>query len=253
MSHVYATVDALARLMSGGARDRDPEMLTVLESASRAVDAFCNRGSGFGPVTETRSYTAHRSHVHLRGDLIALDSLTLDGTAVDPTPSLTARTRRLSGYSGTAWDVAGSWSYDYQVQLLEPLAAGMADDDAALETEAPALYSPGMTVLVDEEQLLVTAVGEIVEPATTASVTVVRGANGTTAAAHLQAAAVTQFRYAQEAVDATLRIAQRRWRSRDAGLTGAYGGEGVPVTAQQDTEWAILLGTVNHLRFLGVW
>jgi hypothetical protein len=98
----------------------------------------------------------------------------------------------------------------------------------------------GMTLLTGTEQVYVAAA------AGGTALTLVRGVNGTTAAAGT--AAASYYRYPREVIQATLQIALRRWKGRDAGVSGDYGGGGIPQVMQRDTERSILAGTVNHLR-----
>jgi hypothetical protein len=242
--HVYADMDAFRRLLSGGDASRDAEMLTVLESSSRAVDAFCNRGSGFGPVHETRTYCTRRHTLFLGGDLIALTSVTIAGDDVDPTPTISGRTRRLTGYRRNVdIEVEGDWSYDYQVVPLETFSGTLAIDATTITPVGT--VSPGQTLLLEDEQVLVLSEDE-------GAVTILRGVNGTAAAAHTDPLVKT-FRYDSAAVDATGRIAMNRWRQRDSGITGQWGGEpNMPAAPNQQSEWQILLATVSHLRFLTV-
>lgn len=249
VGHVYPSLPGFKRFLTGGTYGdaRDAELLTLLESASRAVDGWCRRGSGFGPVVETRTFTTRGRRLSLQGDLSAIDSVELDGTAMDPADYAQPDPRHLVamgfGYGKTA-EITGAWSYPFQVIGT---GATLSDDPLAIDAEevTPSdltVLSVAQTLLIEDEQLLVTAIGE-----TTA--TVVRGVNGTTAAAHVQTTPIQTYRYAAEAVDGSLRIAQRRWKARDAGLTPLYDGQGIPGTANQDTEASILRMAVGHLRF----
>lgn len=249
--HVYAPLPAFKAYLSGGnvGTDRDTSMLAVLESASRSVDGFCNRGSGFGPVLEARTFTSTSSTTPLLlgGDLLSITTLTVDDDDQSPA-ELTARTRSLTGYIGEVV-IDGVWSYDY---IAQP--TGALDDAVTAETTTwpvadGSLFSVGQTLLVDDEQALVLSIA-------TDNLTVVRGVNGTTADDHLDEAAVSVYLYDASVVDATLRVALRRWKQRDAGLTGMFGGAqaggDIPMTSNLDTELSILYGSVGHLRFVPV-
>lgn len=245
--HVYGNQATFRRWLSGGDASRDPEQLTVLESSSRAVDAFCNRGSGFGPVHETRTFDCAGRRLLLQADLAVLSALTVNDTAIDSGdfPEIATYLRVLTGYRGTV-EVEGDWTYPFTTYAAGALEAAL-DDEAETLTFADATpYSPGQTLLVDDEQMLVTAGDDT-------TLTVVRGAHGTTAASHADESAIRSYRYDRAVVDATYRVAQRRWKQRDAGLTGAFGGgqgsNNLPPTNNQDSEWSILLSTVSHLRF----
>ena len=246
---MYATLEQLKGFMTGGTYgdDRNALLLTELESGSRRVDGFCRRGSGFGPVVATKTYTARRpGRLLLEDDLVELTGMTVDGTTKDPDDFTIENGRVLTGSFGRGATLAleGTWGYGYQV-----IATGTTLDDDVDEVAVtipvvdPTKLVVGQVLVVDDEQLLVTALGE-------ASADVLRAQNGTTAATHEDEASISVIRYLAEVVDATLRVAQRRWKSRDAGLTMDFGGGPViPVTAHQDSELAILRATVGHLAF----
>lgn len=249
---MYATTEQLKQFMTGGTYgdDRVSLLLVDLESSSRRVDGYCSRGHGFGPVIATNSYRvsprmARNQRLILEDDLVELIGVKVDGVDKDP-DDFTIEPRALRGMFGwnSIVDVTGTWGFGYQV-----VPSGTALDDDLTEDAAtiPVADSTklvvGQIVLVDDEQMLVTALGD-------GTADVVRAQNGTTAATHSDEATVSVYRYLAEVVDATLRIAQRRWKSRDAGLTMDFGGGPViPVTAHQDSEVSILRGTVGHLAY----
>lgn len=247
--HVYGNQATFRRWLSGGDTSRDAEQLTVLESASRAVDAFCNRGSGFGPVIETRTFECVGRRLLLGADLAAITALTVNDTDIDPSdfPDIdNGYTRVLTGYHGTV-AVTGPWTYPYTTVAAGALEANIDDETETIAFTSTDLYSPGMTLLIEDEQVLVTDV----TPAT--SITVLRGQNGTAAAVHSETEPIRAYRYDRAVVDVTYRVAQRRWKQRDAGLTGVFGGgsgaNATPMTSSVDSEWSILLSGVSHLRF----
>lgn len=257
MGHVYANLTELKAFLTGSnfGADRDPTLLTLLESASRTVDGFCNRsrfGSGFGPRLGINTYEIrpHRGRFLLFDDLL-IASEVKRGTAVfeDYTRRPGTPTRGLIGsFSGTV-TIEGTWGYS---DLTVPAAildepSDLAADATTVNVDDGAPFAIAQTISVEgagddpDEQMLVTGIA-------TNALTVIRGVNGTTAAAHNDGAQVSIYRYPQEVVDATLRVAQRRWKSRDAGLTPDFGGGQMPLTAHGDTERSILYATVGHLR-----
>lgn len=265
MTHTYADVDAFKKfLIDGGDANwtgSDSTILTFLEGASRRVDGYCARsqfGSGFGPRTGTNTYNwPDGSCLDLRDDLLTITSFTAHDVYNDSGRTLTAGTdfiatpvgvtpylelELLYGGSGV-WGgaqagnvIVGTWGYSNETAPLGTAALASGSATSAVITGGSA-YA-GMTLLVGSEQLYVTASG--------GTATVVRGVNGTTAAAGTAAASV--YRYPREVVSATLQIAQRRYRSAQAGVQGDFGGGGLPIIGHRDTEYAILRSTVGHLR-----
>lgn len=283
MAHTYATVPELKSFVTdNGSTDlgasNDARFLGLLEGVSRDVEAYCDRsrfGSGFGPRVGTNRYDgAARQRVCLDDDLLTVTSVTLlDTTAGTSLGTVTADTDYFlvddrgayegprfrefllhgrgtitqTGYGHRVCSFAGIWGYSNESVVLTDLAAAMTDTTGTTAS-LTATAEIGMTLLVGSEQLYVTAVSGSGPYAAT----VVRGVNGTTAATHLVNAAVSRYRYPREVADCVLRIAQRRWTSRNAGLTGDFGGGQLPTTSYRDTERTILRATVNHLRIYGV-
>jgi hypothetical protein len=82
--------------------------------------------------------------------------------------------------------------------------------------------SPGMTLLIDTEQLYVRALVYTDDVATSA--TVVRGVNGTTAASHIEDADISVYVYDPRVVSGTLEVWGKRWAARQANADGTDGG-----------------------------
>jgi hypothetical protein len=263
VGHIYAGADDLKKFMSGGSYgdDRDAQLLITLESSSRRVDAFCKRGrgrgadalvDGFGPVVKTRTYPgAGRAagfdalgRLLLEGDLADFDTITVDGTTRDPDDFELIEGRRLKGNLGSGRDIAvgSTWGLGYQVYPTGlTLTADLDDSSEALTVSDGLQVFLGETLVIGTEQLLVTAVAED-------AVTARRAQNGTTAATHATDDPINSVHYLTEVVDATIRIAQKRWKSRDAGFNGNYGGTpAIPMTMGEPSELVILMGTVGHL------
>jgi hypothetical protein len=78
--------------------------------------------------------------------------------------------------------------------------------------------------------------------------TIVRAANGTTAAVHANASAIAVYRYPRAVVDVTLRLFLRRWKARDAGADGSDGGGDVSMTTPHEGEDTIIRRTLYGLR-----
>lgn len=246
MAHCYGDQGTFRRWLSGGDASRDPEQLTALEGASRAVDAFCQRGSGFGPVHETRTFTCAGRRLLLGGDLAAFTTLEVNGEEVVDPPEITGGyTRVLTGYHGDV-SITGPWTYPYTTVAAGALESALDDSAETVTFVSASAYSAGQTLLIDDEQLYVIATDST-------TLTVERGAHGTTAASHLDEAPIRTYRYDRSVVNATYLVAQRRWKQRDAGVNGLFGAQqqagGMPMSSNLDTEWSILLANVSHLRF----
>lgn len=278
MAHTYASVDEWKRsLVSGGASygtTDDAELLSTLESVSRSIDEFCARTwpdhpmSGFGPRIGTNRYDgAGESSIEFDDDLLSITTLTLldstNGTAIgtaaentdyflrpyDRSPyrslefhgegSITAvgSGRRISS-------VAGKWGYqDIRVVSASLLNEALDISETGVDVDAGTDFALGQTLLVESEQMYVTGI-------TTNTLTVVRGANGTTAATHANDSAVSIYQYPASVVRACILATSRRRRMSEAGLTGEMGGGGLPVQVQRDTERSIFAAIIWQFKLV---
>lgn len=284
MSHTYASVARLKDYIKDGGSassgglgtTNDTTLLGILEAASRAVDRYCDRsqfGSDFGPRTGTNKYDGRNERgIDLQDDLLSVTSITLlDRSNGSSLGSVTVNTdyvlRDRAGHNATPYrefvlhgegsltsvghgyqvsSIAGSWGYQ-DVRVSAGTAGTATASVTTLALTGASVYA-GQTILIDTEQMYVTA------STGGTALTVTRAANGTTAAVHAADSAVTAYTYPPEVVDATLQIALRRWKSRDAGADGSYGGGQLPgqVPAFAASEMSILHRTVGHLKFFGV-
>lgn len=278
MAHTYASLaDYKAWVDGNGGADfgtaNDTSLLLTIEAASRRIDAFCNRsrfGSGFGPRTGTNRYDGDGTgELMLGDDLLTVSSITIyDGTALatyvtpaadtdyylEPYDSTPKREIRLHGqgavtaftYGRRTVSVVGSWGYAAETVTASATANAIATAvTTSITVSSGTEFSAGMTLLVDSEQLYVTAVS-------TNTLTVDRGANGTTAATHAGGAAIAWYRYPRDVKDAAIRIAHRRWRAKETGVTGDYGAGDVGGFSNRDTEYAILRDSLGRFRMFGV-
>jgi len=278
MSHTYASLPAFKDFIrdggsAGTATTNDARLLNVLESSSRAVDRYVSRsrfGSGFGPRTGTNRYDLSAgSTIDLDDDLLSITTATLlDATAGSSLGTPVADTdyylrgeggsygspyREFVLHGGTGASItglgsglrvgsfAGSWGY--QDVRVSGGTAGTASATATSITITGGTIYAGQTFLWESEQLYVTA------STGGTALTVKRGQNGTTAALH-PTAAVEVYQYPSEVEDATLQIALRRWKARDAGTDGSFAGGGLPsqTPTYAASEASILMRTVGHLR-----
>lgn len=270
MSHTYATVADFKSWLTdntgGIATGLDDDILSALEGASRRVEAFVDRsrfGSGFGPRIATNRYNGDGScDLWLQDDFIAIGTVTVyDATAGTATVTPVADTdfytdpydvtpyRQLilhgagtvTAFTSGLRTVTVAGTAGYQSTTTSLGTAGTATSSATtLSTNGTP--SAGMTLLVGTEHLYVTA-------ASGGTATVQRAQNGTTAAVIAEGAAVSYFTYPAAVRAATIAVAGRRWRSRDAGLTGDFGIPSITGTvAPRDTETSILRTHVGHLK-----
>jgi hypothetical protein len=142
------------------------------------------------------------------------------------------------GHGNRLTSVTGTWSYPYRTRLLavtmdEALDASETVCDVSGLTD----LSPGMTILVDSEQMYVL---ETTPDASQDRITVERGVNGTTAATHLTAAPITRYVYDASVHTLALRLAEKRWKARDQGADGSDGGGDVGTLSLREGEDTVI-------------
>lgn len=279
--HTYASVaefnDYLTTSGSGLYTNttNNAQKLEWLQEASRLADHKCHRGSGFGPYVQTRYYDADGGDtLYLRGDLSALAASGLSitdsfgETPVTPTVATDFFLAGIGTYDepyrrillhgeGTPTtfgnglkltSVTGTWSYPYRTRLTAVLLDEAVDtDDTTFDVSSLTGLSPGMTILVDSEQMYVTATTD----STPDTITVERGVNGTTAASHLDEAPITRYVYNSNVHDFTMRIAEKRMKARDAGADGSDGGADVGTLSLREGEDTIVRRMLGPLILVG--
>lgn len=282
MSHTYASVAEFAAALQDGSPNTPAEVvLKKLEAASRRVEWYCSRsrfGSGFGPRYGTNRYSGgeaaypdqavvgsggYRDRLYFDDDLIDLTTL---GVVLSPGASATtytedthfflvpydrvpARALVLADSSPMVFpalrrniSAAGIWGYEDRRETAVATMNVVAD--ATTRTLTPSAiteFSPGQTLWLETEMVYVHVVG-------TTTLTVDRGANGSTAAAHAALTPIKVARYHSSVVDATLQVATRRWRRRDTNQAQAFGESGFVQLAPEPGEMSILRNTVDDLR-----
>lgn len=277
MAHVYATLADLKNYITDGGSSslgttNDTLLLAVLESVSAVIDDRCERsafGSGFGPRTGTNKYDGRSTNkLRLRDDLLTVTSVLLrDYTASSGTQAPVAdtdyyllnaeatyspgpyRTMLLHlqgipifGYGFRVTEIAGTWGYqNVTVTLTATTSAISTTTTTSVTVSAGTEFSAGQTLLSGTEQMYVSAVSGT-------TLTVVRGANGSTAATHGAAAAVAKYVYPGPVREVCLRLALRRWKARDAGADGMDSGVFLPGQVARESEERLLSRGLFGLR-----
>lgn len=228
-------------------------LLSLIELASREVDARCR--NHFYPETATRDFTAARASELLIDSLLSLTSLATDDTGdytyattwavgdyfLDPAntlPKTAIRPRPDGNYSFPTGHprgvrVTGSWGYGdgrraapWDVTAITGTVA--TTSGTALTLNTAGTIAAGQTILVDAEQMYVSAVA-------TTTATVIRGVNGTTAATHA-AAIINTAAYPRMVKEAVIYIARALWESAAGeGLTSEKIGDYEYVRANLST------------------
>ncbi len=282
LRHVYGSLAELNdTLVSGGAANltdasNNARKLQMLDEVSRLIDAKAHRGSGFGPWVGTRKYDGDRcSTLYLRADLSELTSLSIAPsqgvTPVEPTVDTDFLLTGLDGYDepirkiilhrkgapihfGTAIRgvvVEGVWSYPYRtVVLAATLTDSVESDDTDVPVDDITEMSPGITILVDDEQMYVSAVTPAVDMADP-FLTVERGVNGTTAIGHEDESAIARYMYDPSVHTCALALAERRWKARDAGADGTDGSGDLGITIPRKSEGTLIKEMLRPVMLVG--
>lgn len=248
MANYCSVAEAQALMNATTSTVDDALLLALCGQVSRRIDLLqASAVPWFEPFTEAREYEIRYDNVDSgrnvfvlpSGDtLLALTSVSLNGSAVSSVAAYPAtrnpitmirRTDHVTWYENGTDDpptvvITGVWGYHRRYSAawasVDTLAAAIvsttattftvADVDGADETGATPRISAGQLVKIDDELCEVTATNT-----STNVVTVRRGANGTTAATHLNGAAVSVWR-AEDTI--------RRVTMRQAGLLYARRG-----------------------------
>lgn len=203
MPNIYATLNEIKRALLVTDTDSDAHLMEALEEASRAIDVRCRRH--FYSVTATRIFDGSSNIVlQLPHDLLSISELATDDDgdrvyddaiwvsgdyALLPLNGWPKCAIRLSPDGDYAWpagresiSISGVWGYG-DGESADPWLATSATGTIATTTgttmtaSASGVIEAGHTIRVESEQMFVSAVSG-------ASLTVRRGMNGTTAAAH---------------------------------------------------------------------
>ncbi|HLV33702.1 MAG TPA: hypothetical protein VKY59_01255 [Spirillospora sp.] len=260
--YVLATLDRLRQRLGLSASDTadDARLLAALQAASAQIEAAAGRR--FSPRVATIAHDVHPRHASellLRDDLLRLDAISNgDGSSIDPLDVMTLpealpdgpiSVLRLRGGRIFTWEttplravlVSGIWGWHDRWSRAwrdsadtvqdNPLTSSAStltvnDADGADGYAVSPRFQVGHLLRIEEEYLRVLAV-----QADTNTLTVLRGVNGTTAAAHDPGTAIEVFQPALDVEMLCLRWAlwlykepdSRAFASTPAALTAAIG------------------------------
>ena len=245
----YVTLDLMksgAVLNIAGPED-DGRLLMLLESVSRQVDAYCNRH--FFTLRRAMALDGDGSTALRIPDLVAVDT---DGIATDedrvfesvwdesdyllhPANADPAGGHDLSSpYTGILVDteagdrgafaagmrrarIAGEWGYWLRTRRASESLAGALDTGASeIEVSGGSDIQAGHTLLVGSEQIYVRGRDED-------RLAVLRGVNGSEAAAHAAGAEVGIYQYPGPVSEAVIIQASRLWKRKDSAFAEATG------------------------------
>ena len=221
---------------------RDARLLEILETASRWIDAYCDRH--FWTTTAERRFDGTGRVALSVSDLIAASEVRVrDGSTgrwvgwasgewlpypLNATPTepggrpytrivATAGGRRFPLSRGGV-TVAGAWGYGdvredtgLQVSGAEA-AAGDTEITISGSGGTPAVVSAGHTSRIGDEQMYVTRAAD--DGQGTVTLTVQRGVNGTEPESHAVSSGVSVYRYPSAVTEACLQQAAAWWRER---------------------------------------
>ena len=228
---------------AGGVSALQAQHLRAIDEASREVERYCNRR--FYSEIATRYFDGNGktdlwlSPIPGEADLISVSALTVDDdddgtyelTLVEDTDyrlmpanstpkthlQLLTRGTQLSYWprGQASIKVVGTWGWSEETEDsgLTGTVATTTGTTLTASASAATLVYPGDTIIVESEQMYVSAV-------VTTAITVVRGINGTTAAAH-SAKSILIRRYPTDIEEAVrIRVGASRWESNQGMFEG---------------------------------
>ena len=276
MPNLYTTVDRMNRVLDTDSSDI-PDMTFFIEAESRQIDRFCHRH--FYEHVQTRVFDSRGSFQLEVPDLISITTLKTDEDGdltyevtwattdyfllpnnADPATSLNAESFPYSlieyNPEGTGnyfprgrqrTQIVGSWGYWKHLKTATETADTISSTTATTMTRSVATdIELGHTILIDSEQIFVSGVNNL-------TLTVVRGVNGTTAATHDNASAISIYEYPPQLEQAILLQASRIARRSQTGGVNEIGilqGGATAVGARMDVDVMQLLDGVR-LRNVG--
>ena len=138
--------------------------------------------------------------------------------------------------------ILGTWGWQNVTTPASTLSAAITTTTATtLTVVAVGNHGAGTTIVVDSEQMYCTSLSGT-------TLTVRRGVNGTTAATHLTAAAVSMVEYPSDVKMATADLARMQYRDRDMGVVDTIGSGGQGAITRSSSEMSSTLSTLDHYR-----
>lgn len=253
---------------SGDTAD-DEVIKRVIENISRSLDRLWE-GRHYYSRTATRVYGALTADLVVVDDLLSVTTLKTDSTGartydttwattdydLEPFDAVTSApprpyTRIVPTPNGTykfpstrgGVQVVGSFGYfDVKRTASATLAEALDTSETDLDVSEGSEFSPGMTILIDSEQM------HVQESSTDGTLTVTRGANGTTAAAHNSGAAIQIYEY-PTVNEAAMILVGRIFKRKDApfGVIGSVEMGQMLVIAKHDPDVRLLMEPFRKL------
>ena len=274
MSNAYVSLNTLksSGVLNISGTGVDKRLRVLAENVSRMADRYCNRH--FYVLSATRKFDGAGTLGLLVPDLISVDSsglktdddkdrtfettwsatdyLLLPSNA-DPTTAGNPQSRPYVGVeadvdAGTkstfpagreAVQIAGQWGWWRHLKRATETANAIADaTTTSVTVSSRSDVEAGHTLLIDSEQLYVRSYSGN-------TLTVLRGVNGTTAAAHSGGAAIDIYEYPGPIIEATIIQTSRLWARKDssfANVTGFPDTGQMKVSHRLDPDLTLLLG-----------
>jgi len=232
--NLYANVSEIKDVLSISAASDNTVLLHLLEAASRAIDTYCGRR--FYPETATRCFDGGGTYLWI-DDLLSVTTLKLDqdGDATFEStmastdynlyplrtyPKYRVQISENSNYGSFASaidrgvEIVGLWGYGdgKSATPYRTTSINVTADDATettLDVSAEDVIEVGHTILVELEQMFVTAA----TTDGTKEITVERGINGTTGLAHA-AKPASIYEYPKDVWQAAITMASQLYESR---------------------------------------
>ena len=252
--NAYVSVDELKRRgnMDIKGSDSDRDLLRNIRSMSRRAESFCGRY--FFSLEQAKKFAADGSHILLLPDLISIDA---SGLKTDDDRDRTFETTwattdyllfpdnadpatRLNPESGPYWrieadlsagtkgafpagaqvvQIEGEWGY-WKHTRVSGVTVNGAHSDATVTvisiTGDNAVIEQGHTILIGSEQMFVESYED-------GKINVIRGVNGSTAAAQTGGEAISIFEYPDDVVEAVIVMVRRHHANALANFANVQG------------------------------
>ena len=275
MAWSYLSLPALKTYLNDEVNRNEDAYRRALEGVSRQIDDYCNRQ--FQPYSAVMDYTAQDPCELMVDDLLTATSVTMDldgnrvyettlstsdwelepyNAANDERPYTAIVTRPQSRYAFTLQRrgirIGGTWGYWSKTRTLPitlSTSAGITATSTGMTVQSPGVVEALQTVLIDSEQVYVTAVNGSV-------CSIDRAQNGTVAASHSTGSALAVYEYPPVVVEAARLQATRIFKRRDAPL-GSFVGptdmvENVVEVQRLDPDAEKLLESYRRKTWLAV-